>query len=48
MTGLVITFFFLEMVYPHHRVVFKRATVRTLNGFYTFPGTTGIMEVWKT
>ena len=25
------------MVYPHHRVVLKRATIRTQNGFYTFP-----------
>ena len=37
LTTFIITFFFLELVYPHHRVVLIRATVRTLNGFYTSP-----------
>ena len=32
-------FFFLEMVYPHLRVVLKRATVEDL-----FPDATGIIE----
>ena len=29
--------FFLQLVYPHHRVVLIRATVRTQKGFYTSP-----------
>ena len=37
LTAFVYTLFFLKVIYPHHRVVFDRATVRILNGFYTSP-----------
>ena len=41
----VITFFFLEMIYPHHRVVFKRATVEVPDWvLHLTPDATGIIE----
>ena len=45
MTGLIITFFFLEVIYPHHRVVLKRATVEDPEWvLHLSPDTTGIIE----
>ena len=45
LTGLIITFFFLEMVYPHHRVVFKRATVEVPDWvLHLSPDATGVIE----
>ena len=45
LTGLTITFFFLEMVYPHHRAVFKRATVEDPEWILHLPpDATGIIE----
>ena len=46
-TTLIIRFSFLEMAYPHHRVEFKRAAVRTQKGFTPPPGTTGISEAGR-
>ena len=48
MTVFIITFFFLEMVYPHHRVVFKRATVEDPERvLHLSPDATGVIEAGR-
>ena len=48
LTGLIITFFFLEMVYPHHRAVFKRATVGDPEWIlHPNPDATGVIEAGR-